>query len=242
MDRSNCVAEYFALLNKPNLSPDEFRDAVKVRNKILPSRLYRYRGCTPYALDNFEKSLLWLSAPGDFNDPFDCSHSVLKTTFIEEAFASNIATFLSSTQWDSLLSTSEKEAIKASPNPFRELGSILFVRTGNPRVTEEQVNRILDGTLKTLFDKLAARLNELVKEKLRICCFSEVPDSILMWSHYAKHHQGFCIEYDTGLMTRLDFRGPTSGWQRSPHATNLPNGLTKRNGDMYSLTGEQPFP
>jgi hypothetical protein len=70
-----------------------------------------------------------------------------------------------------------------------------------------QFNRILDSTLKTLLDKLAARLNELVKEKLRMCCFSEVPDSILMWSHYAKHHQGFCIEYDTGLVTRPDFLG-----------------------------------
>ena len=27
-------------------------------------------------------------------------------------------------------------------------------------------------------------------------CLSEVYDSILMWSHYAQNHTGFCIEYD----------------------------------------------
>jgi len=27
-------------------------------------------------------------------------------------------------------------------------------------------------------------------------CFSEVYDSILMWSHYAENHEGFCIEYN----------------------------------------------
>lgn len=31
-----------------------------------------------------------------------------------------------------------------------------------------------------------------------ICCFSAVPDSMLMWSHYADHHRGFCIEFDSG--------------------------------------------
>ncbi|RQD73628.1 MAG: DUF2971 domain-containing protein [Candidatus Syntrophonatronum acetioxidans] len=29
-----------------------------------------------------------------------------------------------------------------------------------------------------------------------IVCFSEVKDSLLMWSHYAKAHTGFCIEYN----------------------------------------------
>jgi hypothetical protein len=28
-----------------------------------------------------------------------------------------------------------------------------------------------------------------------ICCFTTVNDSILMWSHYANHHKGFCLEF-----------------------------------------------
>lgn len=30
-----------------------------------------------------------------------------------------------------------------------------------------------------------------------ICCLSKVSDSILMWSHYADHHKGIVIEFDT---------------------------------------------
>ncbi|MBB6068183.1 DUF2971 domain-containing protein [Methanococcus maripaludis] len=37
---------------------------------------------------------------------------------------------------------------------------------------------------------------ELLKESTYICCFSELNDSKLMWSHYADSHKGFCIEYD----------------------------------------------
>jgi len=34
----------------------------------------------------------------------------------------------------------------------------------------------------------------------RIACFSEVPDSILMWSYYADCHRGFCLEFDISLL------------------------------------------
>lgn len=35
-----------------------------------------------------------------------------------------------------------------------------------------------------------------LREDLRIACLGEANKSILMWSHYASNHSGFCIEYD----------------------------------------------
>lgn len=32
--------------------------------------------------------------------------------------------------------------------------------------------------------------------KIGICCFSTVFDSILMWSHYADYHKGICLKFD----------------------------------------------
>ena len=65
MDRSTRITEYFNLLDKPNRpNPAEVREAVKVRNELLPGRLYRYRGCTDYAFDNLKNSLLWLAELG----------------------------------------------------------------------------------------------------------------------------------------------------------------------------------
>ncbi|WP_207769157.1 DUF2971 domain-containing protein [Leptospira adleri] len=40
----------------------------------------------------------------------------------------------------------------------------------------------------------------------RICCFSKVNDSILMWSHYAKNHQGVCLIYNTSPYTHESIR------------------------------------
>ena len=36
-------------------------------------------------------------------------------------------------------------------------------------------------------------------EKWGICCLSKVRDNILMWSHYAKAHHGFCLEFSNEL-------------------------------------------
>ncbi len=32
--------------------------------------------------------------------------------------------------------------------------------------------------------------------KLGVLCLSEVPDNILMWSHYADGHKGFCLQFE----------------------------------------------
>jgi hypothetical protein len=36
-----------------------------------------------------------------------------------------------------------------------------------------------------------------ILRQIGICCFSEVKDSILMWSHYAKKHSGICVGFET---------------------------------------------
>lgn len=47
-------------------------------------------------------------------------------------------------------------------------------------------------------------INPFYKNSLKVCSFSEVNDSILMWSHYASNHSGFCIEYDIKSLTIED--------------------------------------
>ena len=43
--------------------------------------------------------------------------------------------------------------------------------------------------------KLATKLANF-RNLTKICSFSSCNDSVLMWSHYAENHSGFCIEYD----------------------------------------------
>jgi len=39
-------------------------------------------------------------------------------------------------------------------------------------------------------------VNQFLKD-MRICCMSYINNSMLMWTHYAKQHEGICIEFDS---------------------------------------------
>ncbi len=75
---------------------------------------------------------------------------------------------------------------------------------------EERVNKSPDTArlfapeeIETIKKQMQGRLSSL-KDSLRICCFSEQPDSILMWSHYAQDHKGFCVEYSAESLRQHD--------------------------------------
>ena len=56
---------------------------------------------------------------------------------------------------------------------------------------------------KAMFLKMRDRLLDVTKD-IGLCCFTENARSILMWSHYANHHRGFCIEYSLKEGTLLE--------------------------------------
>lgn len=72
-------------------------------------------------------------------------------------------------------------------------------------------NRVLSAILKTLGTSGKRRMDEVwdislkiceeqfeqYKKKIRIACFTESPNDMLMWSYYADGHKGYCIYYDT---------------------------------------------
>lgn len=45
-------------------------------------------------------------------------------------------------------------------------------------------------------DKLLTLLKETLSNKIRMTCFTNKNDNILMWSHYANKHNGICVKYD----------------------------------------------
>jgi hypothetical protein len=74
------------------------------------------------------------------------------------------------------------------------------------KVMLEELMKTTDGKLSILF-----RESFLQKELpfVGISCFSEKYDKIMMWSHYAKYHEGVCIGLDTTrLINSLTDRKP----------------------------------
>lgn len=54
-----------------------------------------------------------------------------------------------------------------------------------------------ESTIKDYITKKSALIQELMFQQIfGICSFSQIPNDILMWSHYSDGHKGFCIEYN----------------------------------------------
>jgi len=65
----------------------------------------------------------------------------------------------------------------------------------------------LKDTLEVAFSvasKGLTQFSQQIDEQFGITCFSERSDIALMWSHYAKKHTGFVVEYDFSNLTEED--------------------------------------
>lgn len=63
-----------------------------------------------------------------------------------------------------------------------------------PFCSASMLNDPFECTYKSNLGELDNDIEKERKER-KICSFSERKDNILMWSHYANNHKGFCIEY-----------------------------------------------
>ena len=109
--------------------------------------------------------------------------------------------------WEDLIFKGKTYLSKASDfnDPFDCLVNYDFFKLVNsPNIRK----RLKENFLLTDKDLIKINQNEIIQkirysfqEEIRVACFSEEWHSLLMWSHYADSHKGFCIEYDTENMS-----------------------------------------
>lgn len=126
--------------------------------------------------------LIFPAAPESFNDPYDCDF-LLEDSFLDSRAARDI--FIDMLSSRCKLTQAEVDLINSSDRLESALKTVLW---NHFRVRSR-------GLAKTLMCDLNDKFKE-AKELLRVACFSENNSSILMWSHYAQNHTGFCIEYN----------------------------------------------
>ena len=137
----------------------------------IPPKLFKYQSCTDYAINNLRNLCLWFSKPGNFNDPFDCDINFNIKGVNEKSIK---ALFDIAREWNL-----DK---KAFDEQYLNEGQI------NEKFKQDAIDRAIQAT------------NKVKKENwmhIGVACFSEANDNILMWSHYANNHEGFCLEFDT---------------------------------------------
>lgn len=61
-----------------------------------------------------------------------------------------------------------------------------------PGVLQTDIEKAYNARIESNLD----REYNFIRKNILLTCFSETVNSILMWTHYADSHKGFCIEYD----------------------------------------------
>jgi hypothetical protein len=166
-----------------------------------PEIIYKYRNWTGEFNKNvLLKNQLYLSAPKDFNDPFDCR--ILEN-------------------W-SLLNTPEKIAEYVDGVLNRHMKKLIAegydIDAERKRITEKVSDH---KTIQKEEEELLFKQQDI---RYGILSLSARWDSILMWSHYADFHKGYCIGFFEEKMRNSELfgkGGPVSYSTKFPEISPL---------------------
>lgn len=144
--------------------------------------LYRY--CDPRGLDILKSLRLKATSPTVFNDPFEFLPHVPMNIPRDEIFRTMTESSLLREIWSET----------GKPVPFKRFQADYIELLGS-----KKGSRYLRGTNQALKDIAASQRDGIVQfmaTRFGIVCYSEVPDDILMWSHYSSSHSGMVIGFD----------------------------------------------
>lgn len=132
-------------------------------------RLYKFGRLNEYSEQLFCGSSIWQAAASSLNDPFECSPSFVFTHEPEKIMAQLI-----------------REIRRRNPG-----------RTHNAAVADA-TTIYLEGRHRDprMWLNLEEDLIQQYRSQLGLYCLTERRDSILMWSHYAADHTGYCLEFE----------------------------------------------
>lgn len=134
-------------------------------------RLYHYEAFRPeYLATTLKERKVHCSAPAALNDPWDCRPWFDENALEDAASVEELIAWLFSFTPASPVSEAE---VRATQNEIRR---------------NHQYRR---GILR----RLSENFLEMIPDRWKLYCLTPVPDSTLMWSHYADNHRGICLEF-----------------------------------------------
>ena len=166
-------------------------------------KLYRYFSNIEYALKEIESGEIFLTYSHTFNDPFDCrivndgytfnknfSGDKEYVMFFVNGILLHCQEFIELFFADYDFDTMESE-FKESVKDVTEITVLDYVAFVYKYANIKQSFDDFWDLLKDAYIKS----EPLVSIPKKIACFSEINNSILMWSYYANKHTGICLEY-----------------------------------------------
>lgn len=166
-----------------------------------PTHIYKY--FTPARASVLTDARLRYSPLGAFNDPFEGRPSI-KALLTQEKLLKGVQQEIETTwrkQYQNLPIT-----VRESLTPERYYA----VLTEFAASKRQEIISAADGWT----EPVIKQFHELMDEHLGAACFSEVPDSLLMWAHYASDHTGFVVEFDGHHSHFHEGRSPSDDFRR----------------------------
>ena len=140
-------------------------------NPPLPPHLYKYEAFNAQSLQNLKAQILFFGSPRRFNDPYDCALFPV----IEQLTDPQVEQI----RVHNLQSETVPPEVKLSWN-------------------ERSIQSLRTACIEAATDVLKNNRDDFLNNR-GVTCFSEDPDNLLMWAHYADKSQGFCLEFNTTL-------------------------------------------
>ena len=167
---------------------ENYEQALPLKHQHFPSSFFKYRSLSDNTLNSLEENSLWLAQISTLNDPFECSLQFDHDKCIRHFYGSQRFQHNFNKLEDKKLTPEEINRLTKGKDPYAEYLLICKSRDTHIRDTAED-----------FLNKILHRVGEIIDESndnIRVSCFSEFNDSLLMWPHYADQHKGICMEYD----------------------------------------------
>jgi hypothetical protein len=184
----------FESANKDGLDIDK---AFMIKHRHLPSCVYKFREVNDYSLNNLAEGTVWLTSPSKYNDPYDCAATLSYSELASASPRAHLEQAIGHSDLKSILPEKAIEDALTSNDPIMEIARKVLALDNN--VKPEHIDSMIEDLRRAQAHVMAPYMERLVasvREGIKICSFCATNEPILMWSHYASNHQGFCMEYD----------------------------------------------
>lgn len=183
--------------------------AYPLKDRNIPEYLYKYISLDDYAQEKFTclaNDQIWIAGPETMNDPYDSGLYFLKNILANAAVKQDFFGFANEVKLNEKFTPDEINKIREAEDI--QVAIYDMVKQKFPDKADD-INRfipVMESMQTKWHEQLLDGFNSKIKSSLKISCFTEVKDSLLMWSHYANSHKGICIEYNFRQLPADDLR------------------------------------
>jgi hypothetical protein len=152
----------------------------------MESWVHLFKYFEPARVDVIKNGCIRLTQPLDFNDPFEFK-PVISTVATQDEFKDT---------FEQNIDKQIEEKLSKIPTALAKQISKKELEATIRQLLIENQDKI-DSHLINAARQVSNIYHEKSNELIGVLCLTEKKDNLLMWSHYADSHKGFCIKFNT---------------------------------------------